>query len=53
MKAEQIPAAAQILTAMKDAAKKLEGALKKEDSDHIAEVKKELLDLQKKFTELL
>ncbi|HVY01692.1 MAG TPA: hypothetical protein VHA12_02935 [Candidatus Nanoarchaeia archaeon] len=53
MKVEQIPMAAQILTAMKDSAKELEKAIKKEDNDAVLEIKKELLDLHRKFTETL
>ena len=53
MKVEQIPVAAQILTAMKDSTKELEKAIKKEDSDKVIEINKELLDLHRKFTETL
>ncbi len=53
MKAEQMLLAAQLLSAMKDASKKLESAAKKNDSDNVAVIKKEILDLQKKLGEIL
>ena len=53
MKEEHIPVTAQLLTGMKDAAKKLEHAVDKGDADEIAAVKKELLDLQRELEALI
>ena len=53
MKKEEIPVLAQLLTAMRDAAEKLEEAEKENDLTNAAAAKREILTFQKKISELL
>jgi hypothetical protein len=52
MKKEDLAVLAQLLTAMKDAVGELEDAQRRNDSDRIMTIKKEILSFQKKIDEL-
>jgi len=53
MKREDIALAAQVLTSMKSAVSEMEKAVKKNDSDGIAIVKKQLMELQGNLAKLI
>jgi len=53
MKKEEINLIAQLLTSMKDALDKLEEAEKKQDTEKMVFVKKEILNLQQQIAELI
>ena len=53
MKKEDITILAQLLTGIKDAIKTLEDAQKRKDSDQLATAKREILNFQKKISEML
>ena len=53
MKKEKITILAQLLTAIKDAADKLEEAEKEKDAVKLASAKREILNFQKKISEML
>ena len=53
MEKEEVAVIAQLLTAMKDSAEKLEQAQRKKDLESIAEAKKEILSFQRQIKELL
>ena len=53
MEKEEVAVIAQLLTAMKDSAEKLEQAQRKKDLENIEEAKKEILSFQRQIKELL
>ncbi|MBU0466083.1 MAG: hypothetical protein KJ718_03495 [Nanoarchaeota archaeon] len=53
MKKEQITVLAQLLTAIKDATEKLEQASREKDAVKMASAKREILNFQKKVSEML
>lgn len=53
MEKERILLLAQLLASMKEATARLQGAVKNQDAEHVADVKKELLTLQEKIDHLL
>ena len=53
MKKEDVALAAQILTSMKDAAARLEKALKKDDKEEIEIAKKNILEMQKNLAKII
>ena len=53
MKKEEIVVLAQILTAMKEGAEKLEKFERKQDLEQINNIKNEILSLQRKLKEIL
>jgi hypothetical protein len=53
MKKEEIAVLAQLLTAIKDAVEQMESAERERDAEKIASAKKEILNFQKKISEIL
>ncbi len=53
MKKETVTILAQLLTAMRDAAERLEEAEKNKDGEELARAKNEILNFQKRISEML